>query len=88
MTEMDEFLEAVKNLESKQNFAECLRYVKYLTCRIVDGNATGRALDRAIAKHVDKETIVKIYREALRERRNGDEFTTAESSFYDEMVGE
>lgn len=81
MTQMEKLTEEIGEVEAKRDFDQCLKLAKYLAYRVVDISAGGRALDRAILKNLGEDARVKIYRDALHERLEGDEFFEEERKF-------
>lgn len=84
-TEMEMFTKQIKQVEASGDFDKAMNLAKFYAWKVIELNAMGRAVDRAVEKVCGKEKLAEITKVGLQERINGDEFTEEERKFYDDM---
>lgn len=82
MTTIERFQKDLERLREDKSFDEAYEMVEYLMYKVVEQNALGRAIDRAIENNIDDEELrAKLYREGIQEKIIGDEFSELEHNF-------
>lgn len=84
-TEIDMMLREIRETEESKDFDKAMGLAKYLAWKVIECNAMGRAVERAVVQVCGNEKFTEVTRVALDERMTGDQFTKKEQEFYDEM---
>ena len=84
-TEIKLMTKLIKDTEKSKDVEEAMDLAKYFAWKVIEGNATGRATERAIIKVCGEEKFAEVMKVALQERIAGDEFTKKERKFCEEF---
>ena len=86
-TQMAVYTNLINELKEKKDYKATMKVLLTQMLKSVETNSGGRALDRAMAQKLDKETIAEIHKIALQERIKGDEFYSEECEFFNFIMG-
>lgn len=84
-TEMEMFTKQIKEVEETGDFDKAMDLAKFYAWKVIERNAMGRAVERAVEKVCGKEKYAEVTKVALQERIAGDKFAEEEQKFYEEM---
>lgn len=85
MTEIEVMTNQIKEAEESKSSEKAMDLAKYYAWKVIELNAMGRAVERAVRKECGEEKFAAVMKASLQERLAGDEFTEAEEKFYEDQ---